>query len=56
MDLLVKVKSEIYYVVKFDVVTDNELITTEAVVVEKLPDNLVMPGRSAIVKEHRSWY
>ena len=46
-----KVKSEIYDDVKFDVVIDNELTTTEAVVVEKFPDNLVMTGRTAIVKE-----
>ena len=46
-----KVKSEIYDDVKFNVVIDNELTTTEAVVVEKLPDNLVMTGRTGIVKE-----
>lgn len=45
-----KLKPKCYDVVKFNVVSREEPVATEAVVVDYLPDSISMPGRSATVK------
>ena len=45
------VRKKSYNIVDFNIFALNEIIKTEAIVVDKLPSNLCMPGRSRVVKD-----
>lgn len=45
-----KIGSKMYDIVQFKIYTNNEEIISDAVVVDKLPNNLFMPGRSNFIK------
>lgn len=48
-----KVDARNYEVVKFSVTSDDDIINSEAVVIESLPDNISMKGRSNLVGKLR---